>query len=150
MLTAAYFLAATQEHAAAAKACEQPAADFLLGDCSRVAKQDVMLLHASSNGLYTVLPLKVQPDHGIALSSEGVAEASAGPLLPIAKKSRKTPVNRSGFAAYWEFMSPMSSLLMASCSTCQKQQFALCPTRPVSVPVPASARADCSAEHRTT
>ena len=106
-LSGAYFTAAREAHARACEARRTISGDFLMGDCSRVASQELLLLQLCSNGLYTVAPLKIIPDSGVA-GATSVAESS-GQLPGELTKRRK--VRQGHVKTYWELLSYLHALL---------------------------------------
>ena len=94
-LNGAYFVCGRSLLALKAASRSTCSVDFILGDCSRVAKLEVMLIHLFSYGTYVALPLKVQPDHGLGLSAAAVAEAAAASGDMVTKKARTNPVKRA-------------------------------------------------------
>ena len=110
----AYFVAARDWHRRACLASCEISGDFVLGDCSRVASKEVMLLHVFTNGRYTVAPLKILPDSGVN-SADNVAEmaaaASVGEAAAVtpAKKRCRTKLGKS--QTYWQLLAYFHTLL---------------------------------------
>ena len=114
-LNAAYFKAAREFHDAACRSGTTISGDFLFGDCSRVASQEVFLLHLFSNGRYTQAPLKILPDSKVGHAGGAVvaaASASAGVALPLVSPAAKKRRARAGHSmTYWHLLSYCHTLL---------------------------------------
>ena len=112
-LAAAYFVTAREQHDQATRSNKSIGADFLLGDCSRVACQEVMLMHLWSNGRYTCAPLQVQPDSGVAGIEDlakGVDAAQQEKFFATpSSKKRRTKLGKS--STYWQLLSFCRALL---------------------------------------
>ena len=83
--------------------------DYILADCSRVASQEVMLVHLFSYGKYMAAPLLIQPDSVADAAKEDIAEASASVALPIKLKAMQA---RKGvkWSSYYQLLSIVHAL----------------------------------------
>ena len=105
-LSGAYFTAARELHDQACRANRAMSGDFLMGDCSRVASQEVLLLHLCSNGVFAQAPLRVMPDSSIG-SGADVASV-CGELVTAQDRKKRC---RSHDKTYWTLLSYIHAIL---------------------------------------